>query len=145
MSLQGAWNAALSQSVHAQNQIINKRKRMVNKLGEISQETIQNQSESTPSSPSATPPMEGGDPLGGIMQRQDTEAATERLNARMTNEMAAEIAQSHLSESDTASNNLHSVVSAIRSRSTRDKFRRQRELRKRREGRQVNNGAAQTS
>lgn len=142
MSLQGAWNAALSQSVHAQNQIINKRKRMVNQSGEISQETIQAEREHPV--PSTTPPMEE-DPWGGMMQRQDTEAATERLNARMTNEMAAEIAQSHLSESDTASNNLHSVVAAIRSRSTRDKFRRQRDLRKRREGRQMNNGSAQTS
>ena len=93
-------------------------------------------------------------PSPGLM----TGSVEERLNARlnapdvmssrrqaMTNQEAAQRAEQHIQESDTSQNNVGSVVQAMRSRSQRDKYKRQRELRKRREGKVKPNGTAETT
>ena len=124
MSLQGAWNAAFGSA-------INVRKKVVGKSGEIKQSEIQQEAPETPETD---------------IQFKPPRARTAETRVQpMTNEEAAERSQMHLEESDTAENNLNAVVAAMRTRSTRDKFRRRRELRKRREGRMSQNGTTETT
>ena len=124
MSLQGAWNAAFGSA-------INVSKKVVGASGEIKQSAIEQEAPETPETD---------------IQFKPPRARTAATQVQpMTNEEAAERSQMHLEESDTAENNLNAVVAAMRSRSTRDKFRRRRELRKRREGRMSQNGTTETT
>lgn len=144
MSLQGAWNTAFGSAIDV-------RKKIILKDGKPKTSAIEDEAQNIQSSPG----QQGADhrspeaatPMNAVTQSRlnalmNTPDATVALRSRMTNEEAAERAEEHLQESDTAQNNIGSVVTAMRSRSTRDKFRRQRELRRRREGKVNPNGTA---
>ena len=157
MSLQASWNTAMG-SVAGALHLQDVRKRMgeaeerriareqrqtagSNRVATIETEMAQNESANRSS---ANP----GFIEGGIEERLNARLTAKNAMDRiyqMSREEAAERAQMHLDESDTAENNLNAVVEAMRSRSTRNKFRRRRELRRKREGRMRQDGTTETT
>ena len=138
MSLQASWNTALGAvagALHFQD--------VRDRMSAAEERRIARQ-ERTPVSGSNRPKTVEAEQAANERIAMDRQSTMDRIY-QMTNEEAAERAQMHLEESDTAENNLNAVVSAMRSRSTRDKFRRRRELRKRREGGMSQNGTTETT
>lgn len=125
MSLQGSWNRALG--------IVAGIEAMKGKGKQ------KNEPKANPTIPEPGTPPEADIPPQTrethTAWRQEKEEPYEGSFAEaMNNESAALVAEQHLQQSDTARNNLDSTLKGLRDRSTRAKLRRNRELRKKREG-----------